>query len=350
MKCFAKLAAAVWMLLCLCACKAPEEPVHDRQVFAMDTVMVFKAYGGEYETALEEAEQEMQRLDDLLSRTKEDSEVGRLNSAAGEHVQVGDEIQELLRSAAIYTESTNGAFDITIAPVVAAWGFTTDSYQVPEPAELESLLQTVGMEHVHLDADSTWLDVGTQIDLGGIAKGYASDRVAEIYHENGVVQGTAALGGNVMALGTKRDGTPWRVGVRDPRNSGDANAYAAILNLTDSFAVTSGGYERYFEENGKTYHHILNPATGYPADSGLLSVTVVADCSERSHGNGALCDALSTALFVMGEEQAVEFWRSNGYPFELLLVTEDGRVVVTKGLSEQVEQMEGSGYIYETVS
>ena len=163
-----------------------------------------------------------------------------------------------------------------------------------------------------------------------------------------------SLGGNVLAWGDRPDGTPWRVGIQDPKNPDDANAFAALLHLTNAFAVTSGGYQRFFEADGKTYHHIIDPATGYPADSGLTSVTVVADCDldevDGGPGVGTMCDALSTALFVMGEEKALDFWRSGAYDFDLVLVTEDGRVVVTDGIADELERSEESGYIYEVVS
>ena len=186
--------------------------------------------------------------------------------------------------------------------------------------------------------------------MGGIAKGYTSDLVEQTFRANGIESGKISLGGNVFVLGTKPDGSDWRVGIKDPRNE---SGLAAILSLRDAYAITSGGYERYFEENGKTYHHIIDPSTGYPADSGLLSVTVVAADNGpdwAGAGNGAMCDAFSTALFVMGEEQALDFWRNGGYDFDLVLVTEDGRVVITAGLADRFEEVKDSGYTYETVS
>ena len=185
------------------------------------------------------------------------------------------------------------------------------------------------------------------IDLGGIAKGYAADQVAEIFRSRQVPRGKIELGGNILVIGDKPDGTAWRVGIQDPKRADAADGLVGVLNLMDAFAVTSGSYQRYFEQDGKIYHHIIDPATGYPADSGLTSVTVVAD-SET--GNGTMCDALSTDLFVMGEEKALDFWRSGVYDFELVLVTEDDRVVVTAGLADIYEEIEGSGYTYEVVS
>jgi thiamine biosynthesis lipoprotein len=228
-----------------------------------------------------------------------------------------------------------------------AWGFTTDSYQVPPQAELDRLLANMGMEHVYTEGDAARLDEGTRIDLGGIAKGYASDCLVQVFENYEVERGWASLGGNVVAWGTRPDGAPWKVGVRDPKHT-EQEVLVGMIGLENAFAVTSGGYERFFEENGKTYHHILDPKTGYPADSGLVSVTVVADC--ETPGNGAMCDALSTALFVMGEEAALEFRRSSGYAFDLVLVTADDRVVVTDGIAEQFMFNEESEYRYEIVT
>ena len=178
------------------------------------------------------------------------------------------------------------------------------------------------------------------IDLGGIAKGYASDRVAEIWKNEGVEHGLAALGGNIYCRGSKADGSSWRVSVQDPN---DPAAYVGILSLADAFAVTSGAYERNFTENGKFYHHIIDPATGYPAESGLASVTVV------SQESGTLCDALSTACYVLGEENALALWREMG-SFELVLVTEDGRVLITEGLEGSFDSSSAANsYVYEII-
>ena len=325
----------------------PDEAREVIQVIAMDTAMVLTAYGKESTRAVYDAEEEVRRLDALLSRTSGSSEVSMLNGAGGEMVPVGAEICTLIQTAGDFTEATGGAFDITIAPVVSAWGFTTDSYQVPDREALQTLLESVGMEHVHLSGGSARLDPGTMIDLGGIAKGYTADRVAEIFQEHAVPRGKVELGGNILVIGDKPDGTAWRVGVQDPKHPDEADGLVCVLNLTDAFAVTSGSYQRYFEQDGKRYHHIIDPATGCPADSGLTSVTVVAD---SARGNGTMCDALSTALFVMGEDKALDFWRSGVYDFQLVLVTEDGRVVVTEGLKDGFVEMEESGYTYEFVS
>lgn len=334
-----------------CGTMDPDEAQESIQVIAMDTAMIFTAYGVNSTKADYAAEEEVYRLEAMLSRTDEESPVAQLNSQGT--AEVDGELWALMETAMDYTAATGGAFDITVAPVTVAWGFTTDSFQVPTQAELDSLLPLVGTDHIHNlggNGDGTVtvkLDPGTQIDLGGIGKGYASDRVAAIFREYEIPRGLVQLGGSVLAIGDRPDGAAWVVGIKDPRDPDNANAFAAVLNLTDAYAVTSGSYQRYFEQDGETYHHIIDPATGYPADSGLTSVTVVADSAD---GNGTMCDALSTALFVMGEEKALDFWRSGQYDFQLVLVTEDGRVVVTEGLTDVLTEIDDNGYAYEIVS
>lgn len=353
MRKFCALALTVLLAVSAAGCGTmdPDEAQESIQVIAMDTAMIFTAYGVNSTKADYAAEEEVYRLEAMLSRTDEESPVAQLNSQGT--AEVDGELWALMETAMEYTAATGGTFDITVAPVTVAWGFTTDSFQVPTQAELDSLLPLVGTDHIHNlggNGDGTVtveLDPGTQIDLGGIGKGYASDRVAAIFREYEIPRGLVQLGGSVLAIGDRPDGAAWVVGIKDPRDPDNANAFAAVLNLMDAYAVTSGSYQRYFEQDGETYHHIIDPATGYPADSGLTSVTVVADSAD---GNGTMCDALSTALFVMGEEKALDFWRSGQYDFQLVLVTEDGRVVVTEGLTDVLTEIDDNGYAYEIVS
>ena len=349
MKRFSILIAALCLCLTGCGKQITEAAA---QIFAMDTVMEVTAYGEHAEQAVKYTEKRIEELENRLSRTKADSLVSGLNRD-GSIRHLTYDYWNLIARAKEYRDATNGAFDITIAPVMDAWGFTGDSFRVPEQSELDTLLKKVNSDAIQMlgsPSDSVTLGEGQAIDLGGIAKGYTSDLVEQTFRANGIESGKISLGGNVFVLGGKPDGSDWRVGIKDPRNE---SGLAAILSLRDAYAITSGGYERYFEENGKTYHHIIDPATGYPADSGLLSVTVVAADNGpdwAGAGNGAMCDAFSTALFVMGEEQALDFWRNGGYDFDLVLVTEDGRVVITAGLADRFEEVKDSGYTYETVS
>ncbi|MCI2056689.1 MAG: FAD:protein FMN transferase [Oscillibacter sp.] len=345
------------VLCALAGCAAPAKSAASSggdgasaEIFAMDTVMDLTAYGDNGETALKAAEEKINALEDLLSRTREDSEISKLNAAGGQPVEVDPEAFSLISRAQGLGYAVDSTFNITIAPVVSAWGFTTDHYQVPSQAELSELLTHVDLADIELNPDGTVaLKNGASIDLGGIAKGYASDCVSDIFTDNGITSGKISLGGNVYVCGGKVDGTPWRVAVQDPK---DETGWVGVLKLKDAFAVTSGGYQRYFEENGKRYHHIIDPATGYPAESGLVSVTVVANAYQTSAtGSGTMCDAYSTAFFVMGADKALNFWRSNQSkdPFDLVLVTEDNRVLVTSGLADEFEENEGSDYTYEIV-
>ena len=317
-----KLLPVLLLLFLLAGCGAQESSV---SFYAMDTTMKLTLYGaGGAETILADSESELQRLESAFSRTIDTSLVSRLNR--GETV-TDSELASLLRECIRCTAGTGGAFDVTIAPVVSAWGFTTDTYQVPDADTLAGLLTHVGSDGILLDGDTISLAADVGIDLGGVAKGYASDRIAALWKDAGVVSGLAALGGNIYCCGTKPDGSQWSIAVRDPN---DESAYVGTLSLSDAFAVTSGGYERYFVQDGVTYHHIIDPSTGYPAESGLLSVTIV------SPEKGTDCDIYSTACYVMGADAAVDFWRKTG-GFEMILVTDDGRVLITEGLEKSFD-------------
>lgn len=324
------LLLALLLLLAGCGTKQAEAT---RQIFAMDTVMDFYAVGETGEAALTAAAQEINRLEALLSRTRQGSDVLALNENG--EAQLSEETAQLLREALDYSEKTGGAFDVTIAPLVEAWNIHGENPRVLTADEISALLPLVGSGHLTMDGNAATLDEGCAIDLGGIAKGYASDVVAQIYREHGVEGGWVSLGGNVYAHGTKEGGKPWSVAVRDPQNE---SASAALLALSDEFAVTSGGYQRYFTAgDGTVYQHIIDPATGAPAMSDLLSVTIVGK-------NGTMADAYSTALYVMGEEEAVRFWRQNAEVFDMVLITADGRIVYTPGLESRITTEEGGPY------
>lgn len=325
------------LLLSGCTSTSPAQA----EIYAMDTVMNITAYGGRSTKAAAEVKALLTTLDTQLSRTRADSEVSRLNSTGS--TEVSEDTARLLRQAGEYSAATDGAFDITIAPVADLWGFTGETHRVPTQAELAEQLPLVDHSAVTLDNHSVTLKAGQAIDLGGIAKGYAADRIAECFSAHHVRYGLAELGGSIYAHGTKPEGSAWRIGVQDPLNTA---GYLGVLSLADAFAITSGGYQRYFQQEGITYHHILDPLTGSPANSGLLSVTVTASAAPE---HGAMCDAFSTALFVMGEEAALRFWRSSSYDFQLVLVTEDRRVLITAGLENTFEPTEGSGYTYEII-
>ena len=243
------------------------------------------------------------------------------------------------------SRASDGAFSVTIAPIMDAWGWTGGTRRVPAPEELAALLPLTAFQTLELDADASAAllpQAGMAVDLGGIAKGYAAGRAAAAVRAAGAACAKLDLGGNITVVGHNPEGIPWRVAVKDPAHPG---AYLCVLSLADCTASTSGGYERFFEADGVTYHHILDPKTGWPAASGLLSATAVSE-------NAALADALSTACFVLGEEKALALWRDGGGldPFELVLCRADGVVTVTGGLEEGLRFLgEDQGYACEIV-
>ena len=322
-----RLLALALALLLLSGC-APAQPL-ERTFFAMDTVMTLRLYQGGGEALLDAAQDRVAELEGLLSVTDENSEVYALNrdgAAAG----LSPDTADLLRAALEMCGRTGGALDISTYPVLRAWGFTTGEYAVPSGEDISALLPLVDYTRVGLDGGAAFLPPGMEVDLGSVAKGYAGDVLAALLQENGVSSALLDLGGNIQAVGARPDGSPWRIGVRDPAGDGSLG----VVAVENQAVVTSGGYERYFEEGGTRYWHILDPETGAPARSGLASVTVVGD-------SGLLCDALSTALFVMGRDEALAHWRQHR-DFEAVLVLDDGSVIITAGLDGRFTLADGS--------
>lgn len=296
---------------------APAQPL-ERTFFAMDTVMTLRLYQGGDGSLLDRAEARVRELEGLWSVTDGASEISTLNHDGS--AELSPETADLLRTALDMCRRTDGALDISTYPVLRAWGFTTGEYSVPGGEAIAALLPLVDYGRVALEAGAAALPPGMEIDLGSVAKGYTGDALAALLKQGGAASALLDLGGNIQAVGSKPDGSPWRVAIRDP--AGDGNI--GVVEVADQAVVTSGGYERYFEEDGVRYWHIIDPATGWPARSGLASVTVVGE-------SGLLCDGLSTALFVMGREGALEHWRQHR-DFEAVLVSEDGSVTITAGL------------------
>ena len=344
-----KAAAAILALFLVgCSYNSSQNEKNDRLIYAMDTVMRVTVYGDE--AALDDAEAEIERLDALLGFDDATSDISKINSessyasnnsAYSENnalsapvgpqddrisVEVSSDTAELLKKASEISASTGGAFDPCIAPVVELWGFYGQKYRVPSQDEIDSELKRVSASGYSVDGNAVALNTGTRLDVGGIAKGYTASKLYDLLKADGIESGTIYLGGSVTVIGAKPDGSPWNVGVQDPDDPNNPNAYVGYISATDTSIVTSGSYQRYFTENGVNYHHIIDPKTGYPADSGLVSVTIVSD-------DATLCDGLSTALFVMGLDQASDYWRG-AQGFEAVFVTDDGSVYITEGLAD----------------
>lgn len=311
------------VLFSLAGCSSEQElSKAERTLFAMNTYMTFTAYGEQAQAALDEVEVLIEKLESLWSVTGEESEIYRANHSSGQTVSVSEETAELISFALEMAQKTGGALDPTIYPVLTAWGFTTDSKQVPSSEQIAELLQNVGYDRIQLEDTSLTIPEGMELDLGAVGKGYTADLVTEVLKEYGVESVVISLGGNIQVIGSRPDGSDWRIGIRAPWEEGNLG----VLEISDAAVVTSGGYENYFEDDeGNIYWHILDPSTGYPANSGLQSVTIIGK-------EGRLCDALSTALFVMGAEQAEAYWRENG-GFDMLLVTDENEIILTEGIA-----------------
>lgn len=320
----------------LTACQNSDENKKvSKDIFAMDTYMTVTAYGKNAENGVNKAVDEINRLETVLSAEKQESDIYILNETGSGTLST--DTKDIVSKALEINKTTNGAFDISIYPLMVKWGFTTQKYNVPSKNEISKLLKDVDSSKIIFDEKSgnIKLKENMKIDLGGIAKGYTSNRVMQIFKECGVKSGLVSLGGNVQALGTKTDGTAWQIAIENPDKSSD---YIGVVSVKDKAVITSGGYERYFEKNGKTYHHILDPETGYPAESGLKSVTIVSD-------DGTLADALSTSLFVMGKEKAFNYWREHKNEFDTVLVEDNGDITITGGL----EKIFKSNFKFDTV-
>lgn len=304
-------------------------------VFAMDTYMTLTAYGENAQEAVEAGIAEIQRLDDLLSTGKDTSEVAQINANGGG--VLSEDTDYLVKRALDIYQSTNGAFDISIYPVMQLWGFTTGNFAVPSESDLAAKLALVDAGKIILSEEngqtSISLPEGMEIDLGGIAKGYTSGRVMDVMKSYGIKSAVINLGGNAHVLGNKTDGSQWKVGIQDPK---DENGYLGGVSVTDKAIITSGGYERYFvdEDTGVKYHHIIDPKTGYSANNGLISVTIVS-------ADSTLADGLSTSLFVLGTEDAITYCEEHCAEdgFDAIMEDEDGKLYITDDIYDDFINM-----------
>ena len=294
--------------------------------FGMGTLMAHQLRGASAQDCLAAARAELARLEELLSRFISSSDVSRINRSAGVgSEQVSADTLVVLQRVCQIAARCGGCFDLTIGPLVDLWNIRGEDFAAPDEMNIQAALALVDFRDLSVDAGEGTAGlrrVGQSLDLGGIGKGYAGDVLMALYGEYGVDSALSNLGGNVIAWGSKPDGSPWQVGIRHPRRDG---ALVGALAVMDRAVVTSGDDQRYrVDSRGNRYHHILDPRTGWPARSGLLSVTVAAESALDA-------DAYATALFVAGLERGLELL--HGQPgIEAVFVDEDLRVFVTAGL------------------
>lgn len=310
-------------VLFFCGCAEKNADEKSITVYAMDTVMDIKIYDGNDEI-LNKAESEIKRIEKLFKRDDYDSDVSKINSS--ESVKVSNETSYLFSEALKICEETEGKFDISVAPIMDLWGFYVKKFYVPSYDEIKEELKKVDYSKISVDNDVVSKPVNLKIDLGGIAKGYTSDMLINLFKKEGIKSAIVSLGGNVQALGTKPNGDEWKVAVQNPF---DENNYIGVVKISDKAVITSGSYQRYFVSEGKTYHHIIDTSTGYPSESGLVSVSIISN-------SGTWADGLSTGIFAMGLEKGIELWKKHN-DFDVIFVTNDKKIYITEGISDKFE-------------
>ncbi|MDI6799816.1 MAG: FAD:protein FMN transferase [Actinomycetota bacterium] len=327
--------------LALFAKKGVYESVpYEKTEVLMDTFVTIKAFGSDKEMVEEgvgAAFAEIKRLDELMSFYSKESEVAAINEVSGQRfVRVSFDTFELISLSLDVSRKSLGAFDPTVGSIEHLWDFVEK--RRADPSELAAAVALVGYEGIELDEDKRAVRLkaeGAKIDLGGVAKGYALDRAADILRDNGIESALLTMGSTTKVIGVKADGKPWKVGIQNPRFAGDGSL-VGVLSLDGLALSTSGDYQRYFEEDGIRLHHILDPKTGMPAE-GLMSASVIGEIT------AAEADALSTAVFVMGNEKGLEFLESDDQ-IEGILVLSDGSVKITSGLEGRVQELKDNAW------
>lgn len=319
--------------------------------YAMNTFMTIRSFGKNSKEANLKVQQRIFQIENELSVTKENSDVWKINHSDGLPTIVSEETASLLHFALDLAKKTDGAFNPCLYPITSAWGFTNENYRVPSEDEIQNLLNYVDFNKIEFSKNQNTgenqisLQKNMMIDFGAIGKGFACDESIKILKENGIESAVLDLGGNVQVLGSKKDSklgeVDWRIGIKNPDQSSSVSALAG-LNLKDKAVVTSGGYERFFvDDDGKKYIHIFNSKTGKPVENEILSVTIIADSS-------LWADSLSTTLFVLGKNKAIDFWKNfswqddskNSYPqlldFDFVILTDDNSIFYSQGIKDKI--------------
>ncbi|MGF7398918.1 FAD:protein FMN transferase [Thermoanaerobacterium thermosaccharolyticum] len=333
----------VFISLSLTACGNNNQQ-YTRTDFMMDTVMQVTAYGKNAKKAVDESMEKLKEIDNRMSSQKSGSDVEKINKNAGKkYVKVNSDTFYVIKTALKYGKISGGNFDITIAPLANLWGIGTNHARVPSESQIKEAMKYINYRDVLLSAKDYEVKLkkqGMAIDLGGIAKGYAADEIENIMKKNGIEHALINLGGSsVYMYGSKPDGSNWNIGIQDP--FGDKGKYFAIVSGKDMLIDTSGNYERYFIQNGKRYHHILNPFTGYPAESGVVSTTIVS-----TNIKSIDADALSTITFILGVEKGMKLIESMP-GVDAIFVTPDYKVYATSGLKGKLKITDSRFKLYE---
>ncbi len=329
---------AALSVLCIIIVSGGKKEMHTISLYdVFDTYCEISVSGKNSEKALADCRELLEKYHAMWNVNDPDSEISKLNDNAGkESVALSADTIDILDRSKKYSLETNGFFDITVGAAAKLWNIPNEP-RVPTKEELAEVIHKTGSELLEVDSDHAFLKKeGASITLGAIAKGYATEKLAEILKQNKINSALINLGGNVYALGSGTDGRLWNVGIADPRNDGET---IGSIEVSNKAVITSAGNYRYFEENGVRYSHILNPFTASPANSGLLSVTVIS-------ANPTDADVLSTACYVIGYQQSVPLL--NEYNADAVFVTENGTVYYTGGIADSFKY-ENTNYEYKLI-
>ena len=296
---FVRIVLGFWAVCMLAGCgKRDSESIPFRSEFALDTVCTITLYEWGDHDLYERIFARIHEIESRMSAHIEGNDIDRINQAAGiEAVQVHLDVFEVIERAVHYAQISEGSFDPTVKPLITLWGIGSDQQRVPGQEEIDGVLPLIDWQNILLNREDRTVFLsrpGMALDLGAIAKGYAADEAAAIIRQARIPQAIVYLGGDIVLVGKKNDGTPWRVGVSDPLR--DRTISLGTIQTEEKAVLTSGNMERYFIEDGVHYHHLFSPFLGYPADSGLMAVVIIADSALDA-------DALSTAVFILGYEE-----------------------------------------------
>jgi thiamine biosynthesis lipoprotein len=316
------------LLINLSACQKTEDTKVSLTNFYFDTAVTITIYGtsgnSDAQDIINECFSLCNQYEGFFSKTLTDSDVSKINNSNGEKTKVDSYVAQLISDSLYYSRLSNGAFDITIAPLTSLWDIDNNTGTIPSNKDIKAALKHINYNNINVDGEFVSLsDKNMQIDLGGIAKGFVADQLKDYMVSCGVTSAIIDLGGNILTIGGKSSDADFKIGIKKPfsENSSD---YSATIEVRDKSVVTSGIYERYFEKDGKIYHHILDTKTGYPVENNLYSVTIISDDSEFG-------DALSTSVFALGLNKGTELINSLEN-IEAVFITDENKIVLTDGL------------------
>lgn len=306
----------------------------EQTFYIYDTIVNIKVFGDKVaQKNMDDIQQMLERMDKEFSRTKQDGELYAVNRAAGkEAVAVSDETLDIVKLSLKYAEEMDGLFDPTIGPLVDLWNIGNGGDHVPPQAEIDKAKAMTNYKDVIVDDKAKTVKLakeGMVLDMGGIGKGYAADRIADYLKEQGLDSAMINLGGSsIIALGNKPNGSPWNIGLQDPDQS--RGTQLGTIKIADEVIDASGVYERFFMQDGVRYHHILDPRTGFPSQNGLKSITIMSP-------NATDADALSTGVFLMGLEEGMKYIESLPEKVDAFFITDDNKIYATSGIRDRLQ-------------